>query len=84
MTIRRAIVSVSNKANIIPFVQELVNLGIEVISTGGTKKLLEENGIDVIGIQEVTGFPEIMDGRVKTLHPAIHGGCLRFAAMITI
>lgn len=75
MTIRRAIVSVSNKANIIPFVQELVNLGIEVISTGGTKKLLEENGIDVIGIQEVTGFPEIMDGRVKTLHPVIHGGC---------
>ncbi|WP_339193456.1 bifunctional phosphoribosylaminoimidazolecarboxamide formyltransferase/IMP cyclohydrolase [Aeribacillus sp. FSL W8-0870] len=76
MTIRRAIVSVSNKANIIPFVQELVNLGIEVISTGGTKKLLEENGIDVIGIQEVTGFPEIMDGRVKTLHPVIHGGLL--------
>jgi phosphoribosylaminoimidazolecarboxamide formyltransferase / IMP cyclohydrolase len=76
MAIKRALVSVSNKENIVPFVKELVGLGIEVISTGGTKKLLEENEVNVIGISEVTGFPEIMDGRVKTLHPAIHGGLL--------
>jgi len=73
---KRALVSVSNKEGIVPFVSELVQLGIEVISTGGTKKLLEENGVHVTGISDVTGFPEIMDGRVKTLHPAIHGGLL--------
>lgn len=73
---KRALVSVSNKEGIVPFVSELIQLGIEVISTGGTKKLLEENGIHVTGISEVTGFPEIMDGRVKTLHPSIHGGLL--------
>nr|WP_279325976.1 bifunctional phosphoribosylaminoimidazolecarboxamide formyltransferase/IMP cyclohydrolase [Bacillus sp. FJAT-47783] len=73
---KRALVSVSNKENIVPFVKELVQLGIEVISTGGTKKLLEENGVLVTGISEVTGFPEIMNGRVKTLHPSIHGGLL--------
>ncbi|WP_078382291.1 bifunctional phosphoribosylaminoimidazolecarboxamide formyltransferase/IMP cyclohydrolase [Sutcliffiella halmapala] len=72
----RAIVSVSNKEGIVPFVQQLVELGVEVISTGGTKKILEENGVKVIGISEVTGFPEILDGRVKTLHPMIHGGLL--------
>ncbi|WP_223702095.1 bifunctional phosphoribosylaminoimidazolecarboxamide formyltransferase/IMP cyclohydrolase [Sutcliffiella deserti] len=72
----RALVSVSNKENIVSFVKQLVELGIEVISTGGTKKVLEENGIEVIGISAVTGFPEILDGRVKTLHPMIHGGLL--------
>ncbi|WP_078550254.1 bifunctional phosphoribosylaminoimidazolecarboxamide formyltransferase/IMP cyclohydrolase [Litchfieldia alkalitelluris] len=76
MTIKRALVSVSNKEGIVPFVKSLVDQGVEVISTGGTKKTLEENGIAVIGISEVTGFPEIMDGRVKTLHPNIHGGLL--------
>ncbi|WP_417898199.1 bifunctional phosphoribosylaminoimidazolecarboxamide formyltransferase/IMP cyclohydrolase [Bacillus haimaensis] len=72
----RAIVSVSNKAGIVPFVQQLVELGVEVISTGGTKMILEENGVQVTGISAVTGFPEILDGRVKTLHPMIHGGLL--------
>lgn len=72
----RAIVSVSNKEGIVPFVQQLVELGVEVISTGGTKKVLQENGVNVISISEVTGFPEILDGRVKTLHPNIHGGLL--------
>lgn len=72
----RAIVSVSNKAGIVPFVQQLVELGVEVISTGGTKSILEENGVQVTGISAVTGFPEILDGRVKTLHPMIHGGLL--------
>ncbi|UAL52606.1 bifunctional phosphoribosylaminoimidazolecarboxamide formyltransferase/IMP cyclohydrolase [Bacillus sp. OVS6] len=76
MTIKRALVSVSNKDGIIPFVTELVEQGIEVISTGGTKSLLQQNGVKVTGISEVTGFPEIMDGRVKTLHPNIHGGLL--------
>jgi phosphoribosylaminoimidazolecarboxamide formyltransferase / IMP cyclohydrolase len=74
--IKRALVSVSDKTNLVPFVQELVNSGIEVISTGGTKKLLEESGIKVTGITDVTGFPEMLDGRVKTLHPKIHGGLL--------
>lgn len=73
---KRALVSVSNKEGIVDFVKELQALDIEVISTGGTKKILQEHGLQVIGISEVTGFPEIMDGRVKTLHPAIHGGLL--------
>ncbi len=76
MSVKRALVSVSDKANLVPFVKELIELGVEVISTGGTKSLLEESGLNVIGISEVTGFPEIMDGRVKTLHPNIHGGLL--------
>ncbi len=76
MTIKRALVSVSNKEGIVPFVKGLIEKGVEVISTGGTKTTLEENGINVIGISEITGFPEIMDGRVKTLHPNIHGGLL--------
>ena len=54
----------------------LVDAGIEIISTGGTKKALDEHGVPTIGIEEVTGFPEMMDGRVKTLHPKIHGGLL--------
>ncbi|WP_078551366.1 bifunctional phosphoribosylaminoimidazolecarboxamide formyltransferase/IMP cyclohydrolase [Bacillus alkalicellulosilyticus] len=76
MAIKRALVSVSDKEGIVPFVKELVNLGVEVISTGGTSKALQDAGVNVIGISEVTGFPEIMDGRVKTLHPNIHGGLL--------
>ncbi|MCR6109646.1 bifunctional phosphoribosylaminoimidazolecarboxamide formyltransferase/IMP cyclohydrolase [Bacillus sp. A301a_S52] len=73
---KRALVSVSDKTGIVPFVQELEKIGVEVISTGGTKRVLEEAGVNVIGIEDVTGFPEMMDGRVKTLHPAIHGGLL--------
>ncbi|MCA1032922.1 bifunctional phosphoribosylaminoimidazolecarboxamide formyltransferase/IMP cyclohydrolase [Bacillus timonensis] len=76
MGLKRALVSVSNKEGLVPFVHALVEKGIEIISTGGTKKVLEENGIKVIGISEVTDFPEMLDGRVKTLHPRIHGGLL--------
>jgi len=72
----RALISVSDKSGIIEFSKELENLGVEIISTGGTHKALEENGIKVTGISEVTGFPECLDGRVKTLHPAVHGGIL--------
>jgi phosphoribosylaminoimidazolecarboxamide formyltransferase / IMP cyclohydrolase len=73
---KRALISVSDKTNLIPFVKELIALGFEIISTGGTKKMLEEAGLKIIGISEITGFPEIMDGRVKTLHPKVHGGLL--------
>ena len=73
---KRALVSVSDKINLVPFVSSLVELGYEIISTGGTKKALEAAGIKTIGISEVTDFPEIMDGRVKTLHPKVHGALL--------
>ncbi|MRX72660.1 bifunctional phosphoribosylaminoimidazolecarboxamide formyltransferase/IMP cyclohydrolase [Bacillus lacus] len=76
MAIQRALISVSDKTNLVPFVKELVSMGVQVISTGGTKSLLEKEGLQVLGVSEVTGFPEIMDGRVKTLHPSIHGGLL--------
>jgi phosphoribosylaminoimidazolecarboxamide formyltransferase/IMP cyclohydrolase len=76
MTVKRALISVSDKDGLVPFVKSLVEQGVEIISTGGTSKLLEQNGINVIGIQEVTNFPEMLDGRVKTLHPMIHGGLL--------
>lgn len=74
--IQRALISVSDKTGVLGLAQELECLGIEIISTGGTAKLLQEAGVRVIGISDVTGFPEIMDGRVKTLHPTIHGGLL--------
>lgn len=73
---KRALVSVSDKTNLVEFVSGLVELGYEIISTGGTKKALEAAGISTIGISDVTGFPEIMDGRVKTLHPNVHGALL--------
>lgn len=73
---KRALVSVSDKTNLVSFVQNLVELGYEIISTGGTKKTLEEAGMEVIAIDEVTHFPEILEGRVKTLHPMVHGGLL--------
>jgi len=76
MTAKRALISVSDKEGIVSFAQELKDLGVEIISTGGTKRTLEENGIDVIGISEVTDFPEILDGRLKTLHPNVHGALL--------
>jgi len=74
--VRRALVSVSDKRGLIPFVAGLTELGIEVLSTGGTCKQLRDGGLKVIEVSEKTGFPEIMDGRVKTLHPVIHGGLL--------
>jgi phosphoribosylaminoimidazolecarboxamide formyltransferase / IMP cyclohydrolase len=72
----RALISVSDKTGIVEFAQKLSNLGVEIISTGGTSKVLKDAGIKVIGISEVTGFPECLDGRVKTLHPNIHAGLL--------
>ena len=72
----RALVSVSDKTGLVDFVKGLVDLGWEIIATGGTQKLLEKEGVKTIGISEVTGFPEILDGRVKTLHPKVHGGIL--------
>ena len=74
--VRRALVSVSDKRGLIPFVSGLAELGVEILSTGGTCKALREAGLEVIEVSEKTGFPEIMDGRVKTLHPVIHGGLL--------
>lgn len=76
MTKKRALISVSDKNGIIDFAKQLVELGFEIVSTGGTSKALKENGVPVIGISEVTGFPEILEGRVKTLHPMVHGGLL--------
>lgn len=73
---RRALVSVSDKTNLDTFVRGLVDLGFEILSTGGTRSFLEKAGIPVIDVTEYTGFPEIMDGRVKTLHPKVHGAIL--------
>ena len=75
-TIRRALVSVSDKTGVIDFCLGLVNLDIKILSTGGTARLLTENNINVEEVSDYTGFPEIMDGRVKTLHPKIHGALL--------
>jgi phosphoribosylaminoimidazolecarboxamide formyltransferase/IMP cyclohydrolase len=74
--IKRALISVSDKTGILDFAEQLHSRGIEILSTGGTATILRQNGIPVVGVQDVTGFPEIMDGRVKTLHPKIHGGLL--------
>ncbi|MBX3353723.1 MAG: bifunctional phosphoribosylaminoimidazolecarboxamide formyltransferase/IMP cyclohydrolase [Phycisphaeraceae bacterium] len=74
--IRRALVSVSDKTDLIPFAKALAARGVEIISTGGTARALAEAGIAVVPIDKVTGFPEIMDGRVKTLHPKVHGALL--------
>ena len=73
---KRALVSVSDKTNLVPFVKGLSENGFEIVSTGGTKKTLDEAGIKTISIEEVTHFPEILDGRVKTLNPYVHGGLL--------
>ncbi|HUG19381.1 MAG TPA: bifunctional phosphoribosylaminoimidazolecarboxamide formyltransferase/IMP cyclohydrolase [Planctomycetaceae bacterium] len=74
--LKRALISVSDKTGLGPFARGLVELGFELISTGGTRKFLEDQSIPVIDISEYTGFPEIMDGRVKTLHPKVHGAIL--------
>ncbi len=74
--IKRALISVSDKTGVVEFAGKLRKMGVEIISTGGTSKKLSEAGIEVVGIETVTGFPEMMDGRVKTLHPRIHGGLL--------
>jgi len=74
--IRRALISVSDKTGIVQFASSLAQQGVEILSTGGTCKLLAEHGIEVTEVSDYTGFPEMMDGRVKTLHPKIHGGVL--------
>jgi len=74
--IQRALISVSDKTGLIPFAQILTQAGIEIISTGGTAKILREAGLTVKDVSEHTGFPEMLDGRVKTLHPKVHGGLL--------
>jgi phosphoribosylaminoimidazolecarboxamide formyltransferase / IMP cyclohydrolase len=74
--IKRALISVSNKKGIVEFAKGLSDLGVEILSTGGTAKLLRESGINAVDVSDVTGFPECLDGRVKTLHPLIHGGIL--------
>lgn len=76
MRIKRALLSVSDKTGIVKLAQFLHEIGVEIISTGGTMKALQEAGIPVTYVSDVTGFPEIMDGRVKTLNPKIHGGIL--------
>ena len=72
----KALISVSDKTGIVEFAKELEELGIEIISTGGTYKKLKEEGVKAIEISDLTGFPECLDGRVKTLHPKVHAGIL--------
>src|SRR5437879_7657726 len=74
--IRRGILSVTDRTGLVDFAQELGGMGVELISTGGTAKMLRNSGISVKDISELTGFPEMLDGRVKTLHPKVHGGIL--------
>ena len=81
VTVRRALLSVSDKTGLVDFAAALSKAGVELISTGGTAKALAAAGLAVTDVSEVTGFPEIMDGRVKTLHPKVHGGLLACATM---
>ena len=74
--VRRALISVSDKSGIVDFARGLVEQGVELLSTGGTYRMLQENDLPVTEVSEYTGFPEMMDGRVKTLHPKVHGGIL--------
>ena len=74
--IRRALISVSDKTGIVDFARKLADRGVEILSTGGTARLLAENGVKVTEVSDYTGFPEMMSGRVKTLHPKVHGGIL--------
>src|SRR5438874_2067460 len=74
--IKRALLSVSDKTGLVPFAKVIVDAGIELLSTGGTAKALREEGLKVTDLSAHTGFPEMLDGRVKTLHPKVHGGLL--------
>jgi len=74
--IHRAIISLSDKSGIVEFARTLHGMGVEILSTGGTARLLRDEGILVVEVSDYTGFPEMLDGRVKTLHPKIHGGIL--------
>src|ERR1044071_2464532 len=75
-TIRRALLSVSDKTGLVELARALAGFGVEILSTGGTAKALRDAGLEVRDVSDVTGFPEMLDGRVKTLHPRIHGGIL--------
>ena len=72
----RALLSVSDKTGLVPFATQLVQHGYELVSTGGTARVLRESGLTVLDVSDITGFPEMLDGRVKTLHPVVHGGLL--------
>ena len=74
--VRRALLSVSDKTDLVPFARALADRGVEIVSTGGTHRALVEAGLEPIAVDDLTGFPEMMDGRVKTLHPTVHGGIL--------
>src|SRR5208282_2504925 len=74
--IQRAILSVTDKTGLVEFARRLVAMRVELVSTGGTARLLRDSGIAVKDISDLTGFPEMLDGRVKTLHPKVHGGIL--------
>src|SRR5215813_5205220 len=74
--IQRALISVHDKTGVVEFARGLADLGVEILSTGGTARLLRDSGVTVIDVAQVTGFPEMLDGRVKTLHPKVHGGIL--------
>ena len=74
--VRRALISVHDKTGVVDFARGLADLGVEILSTGGTARLLRESGVPVVDVAQVTGFPEMLDGRVKTLHPKVHGGIL--------
>jgi len=74
--IKRAIISVSNKKGVVDFAKALHSLGVEILSTGGTAKALRDAGVSVKEVSDYTGFPEMLDGRLKTLHPKVHGGLL--------
>ena len=76
MTITRALISVSDKTGVIDFAKGLSKLGVEILSTGGTSSVLSKAGIKIKEVSDITGFPEMLDGRVKTLHPVIHAGIL--------
>ena len=76
MPVRRALISVSNKTGIVELARRLMQAQVEILSTGGTAALLRDHGVRVVEVSEYTGFPEMMDGRIKTLHPRIHAGLL--------
>ena len=78
--ITRALISVSDKSGVVEFSKELAGYGVEILSTGGTAKMLRDAGLAVKDVSEFTGFPEMLDGRVKTLHPKVHGGLLGMRA----
>ena len=74
--VKRALLSVTNKTGLVDFARQLTAMGVELISTGGTAQVLRDKGLTVRDVSDLTGFPEMLDGRVKTLHPAVHGGIL--------